>query len=150
MISKKKNKYRFALFEVLRFNTIKKVIKNPTNIFNYKFLFLSPNISFISRSIFAISYVILSASLIYKKGLNTSTGDGTTYLTNENNVEINNSRLLVLYGIAGGQATGSQINYITVTGPTIIKLFATMGAGQTFKIFTDANGGSKVVWEKIQ
>ena len=46
------------------------VIKNPANIFNYKFLFLSPTISFISRPIFAISYVILSASLIYKKGLN--------------------------------------------------------------------------------
>ncbi len=87
---------------------------------------------------------------VIRVGLNASTGDGTTYLTNENNVEINNSRLLVLYGIAGGQATGSQINYITVTGPTIIKVFATMGAGQTFKIFTDANGGSKVVWEKIQ
>ena len=46
------------------------VIKNPANIFNFKFLFLSPTISFISRPIFAISYVILSASLIYKKGLN--------------------------------------------------------------------------------
>lgn len=46
------------------------VIKNPTNIFNYKFLFLSPTLSFISRPIFAISYVILSANLIYKKGLN--------------------------------------------------------------------------------
>lgn len=46
------------------------VIKNPTNIFNFKFLFLSPTLSFISRPIFAISYVILSASLIYKKGLN--------------------------------------------------------------------------------
>jgi AraC-like DNA-binding protein len=46
------------------------VIKNPNNIFNNNFLFVSPTISFISRPIFAISYVILSASLIYKKGLN--------------------------------------------------------------------------------
>ena len=46
------------------------VIKNPMNIFNYKFLFLSPTISVIYRPIFAISYVILSANLIYKKGLN--------------------------------------------------------------------------------
>ena len=46
------------------------VIKNPMNIFNYKFLFLSPTISVVYRPIFAISYVILSANLIYKKGLN--------------------------------------------------------------------------------
>jgi len=46
------------------------IIKNPMNIFNYKFLFLPPTISVIYRPIFAISYVILSANLIYKKGLN--------------------------------------------------------------------------------
>jgi AraC-like DNA-binding protein len=51
------------------------VIKNLTNIFNFKFLFLSPTLSFISRPIFAISYVIFSASLIYKKALNENYND---------------------------------------------------------------------------
>lgn len=46
------------------------VMREPFNMFKYNFLFLSPSASFISRPIFAISYVIPAAVLIYKKRIN--------------------------------------------------------------------------------
>ena len=58
----------FSFDQKLFFAT--EVIRDTANILNNNFLFISPTISFISRPIFAILYVILSASLIYKKGLN--------------------------------------------------------------------------------
>ena len=58
----------FSFDQKLFFAT--KVIRNAANILNNNFLFISPTISFISRPILIIPYVIFSASLIYKKGLN--------------------------------------------------------------------------------
>jgi AraC-like DNA-binding protein len=46
------------------------VIRDAANILNNNFLFIPPSISFISRPIFIIPYIIFSASLIYNKGLN--------------------------------------------------------------------------------
>jgi AraC-like DNA-binding protein len=51
------------------------VIKDPVNIFKNNFLFLTPTASFISRPIFAISYVILSAHLIFRKKLHENFND---------------------------------------------------------------------------
>jgi len=51
------------------------VIKNPVNILKNNFLFLSPTVSFISRPIFAISYIIPAAVLIYMKRLNENYND---------------------------------------------------------------------------
>jgi AraC-like DNA-binding protein len=51
------------------------VMRDPVNILKNNFLFLSPSISFITRPIFAISYVVASAFLIYKKRLNENYND---------------------------------------------------------------------------
>jgi AraC-like DNA-binding protein len=51
------------------------VIKDPVNILKYNFLFISPTVNFIFRPIFAISYLIPAALLIYKKRLNENYND---------------------------------------------------------------------------
>lgn len=51
------------------------VIKDPVNILKYNFLFISPTANFISRPIFAISYLIPAVFLIYKKRLNENYND---------------------------------------------------------------------------
>ena len=51
------------------------VIKDPVRIFKNNFLFLSPTASFISRPVFAISYIIPAAVLIYTKRLNENYND---------------------------------------------------------------------------
>lgn len=51
------------------------VIKDPVNILKYNFLFISPTVNFISRPIFAISYLIPAVFLIYKKRLNETYND---------------------------------------------------------------------------
>lgn len=51
------------------------VIKDPVNIFKNYFLFLTPTASFISRPVFAICYVILSAHLIFRKKLHENFND---------------------------------------------------------------------------
>jgi AraC-like DNA-binding protein len=51
------------------------IINDPVKIFKNNFLFLSPTASFISRPIFAISYLIPAVVLIYKKRLNENYND---------------------------------------------------------------------------
>ena len=53
----------------------REVIKDPVRIFKNNFLFLSPTASFISRPVFAISYIIPAAVLIYTKRLNENYND---------------------------------------------------------------------------
>jgi len=56
------------------------VIKDPVNILKYIFLFLSPTVNFISRPIFAITYVFAATILIYKKRLNENYNDNQAKL----------------------------------------------------------------------
>jgi len=51
------------------------VMKDPVNLLKNNFLFLSPTVSFISRPIFAIIYLIPASVLIYKKRLNENYND---------------------------------------------------------------------------
>lgn len=46
------------------------VIENPRNFLNVNYLFLSPNLSFLSRPVFALLYVLYSVIMIIKRGLN--------------------------------------------------------------------------------
>jgi len=51
------------------------VMKDPVNLLKNNFLFLSPTVSFISRPIIAIIYLIPASVLIYKKRLNENYND---------------------------------------------------------------------------
>jgi AraC-like DNA-binding protein len=51
------------------------VLIDPVNIFKNRFLFFSPTASFVSRPFFAISYVVISSVLIFKKKLNENYND---------------------------------------------------------------------------
>jgi hypothetical protein len=84
-----------------------------------------------------------------RTGTNLSNSFLVTWLTLNNNAEYDNSRLLSSFGVANFQTTTTMVDYVTVTGTTILKLRA-YSPNSSVDVITDNNGVSKLVFEKIQ